>query len=282
MLFENNIGEKLSIDETSISNGELYTIITNKAAHGKKNAIVATIEGTKAKDISAVLSKIPLKQRLQVKEVTLDFCPSMTAACHIVFPNARLVNDRFHAQKLINDALQEIRIKERHKAIEEENKQVKICREQKKQYKPKLFSNGDTEKQLLARSRYLLFKPKSKWKDKQIERSKILFKEFPNLEKTYELSMMFRNIYHTSKTKKQAKEKLDNWYAKIEEKKFDSFLTISEYIRNHEETILNYFPNRSTNASAESFNAKLKGFRALVRGVRDKKFFLFRVSKIWG
>ncbi|HBR80691.1 TPA: DDE transposase, partial [Candidatus Uhrbacteria bacterium] len=47
-------------------------------------------------------------------------------------------------------------------------------------------------------------------------------------------------------------------------------------------TILNYFNHRSTNASAESFNAKLKGFRALVRGVRDVKFFLFRVGKIYG
>jgi len=282
MLFEDNIGERLSIDETSISNGELCTIITNKAAHGKKKAILGSVEGTRAKDISAVISKISLEQRNKVKEVTLDFCPSMTAACGLIFPNAVLVNDRFHVQKLVSDALQEIRIKERHKAIEEENGQVKICREQKKMYKPKIFSNGDTKKQLLARSRYLLFKPKSKWKDKQIERSKILFKEFPDLEKAYNLSMMFRNIYHVSKTKKQAREKLDNWYAKVEEKKFDSFLTASEYIKNHEDTILNYFPNRSTNASAESFNAKLKGFRGLVRGVRDKKFFLFRVSKIWG
>ncbi|MDO8529120.1 MAG: DDE transposase, partial [bacterium] len=37
----------------------------------------------------------------------------------------------------------------------------------------------------------------------------------------------------------------------------------------------------STNASAESFNAKLKNFRTVVRGVRDKKFHLFRVSKLY-
>jgi len=43
-----------------------------------------------------------------------------------------------------------------------------------------------------------------------------------------------------------------------------------------------YFPERETNASAESFNAKLKGFRSLVRGVTDKKFFLYRIAKIYG
>ena len=37
--------------------------------------------------------------------------------------------------------------------------------------------------------------------------------------------------------------------------------------------------NRSTNASAESLNAKIKDFRAQLRGVIDKKFFIFRLSK---
>jgi len=62
---------------------------------------------------------------------------------------------------------------------------------------------------------------------------------------------------------------------------FDSFKTIAHYLEDHIYTILNYFPDRSTNASAESFNAKLKGFRALLRGVTDKKFFLFRVAKLY-
>jgi hypothetical protein len=68
----------------------------------------------------------------------------------------------------------------------------------------------------------------------------------------------------------------------VEEKTMDTFLTAAESIRLHEPTILNDFLNRSTNASAESFTAKLKNFRALVRGVRDKKFHLFRIAKLYG
>ncbi|MCI7293191.1 MAG: transposase, partial [Butyricimonas virosa] len=49
----------------------------------------------------------------------------------------------------------------------------------------------------------------------------------------------------------------------------------------HSTRILNFFNNRSTNASAEAFNAKLKDFRAQFRGVLDIKFFLFRVAKIF-
>ncbi|RUA07366.1 MAG: transposase, partial [Fusobacteria bacterium] len=39
--------------------------------------------------------------------------------------------------------------------------------------------------------------------------------------------------------------------------------------------------NRSTNASAESFNAKIKDFRRQFRGVRDIPFFLFRLCKLY-
>ncbi|WP_206538040.1 transposase [Sphingobacterium deserti] len=45
--------------------------------------------------------------------------------------------------------------------------------------------------------------------------------------------------------------------------------------------MLHYFDNRSTNASAESFNAKLKAFRSVFWGGRDTQFFLYRVMKLY-
>ena len=93
---------------------------------------------------------------------------------------------------------------------------------------------------------------------------------------------MFRSWYENSTSKEQAKVGLQQWYAKVKEENIEPFLVAAESIKAYQDTILNYFNNRSTNASAESFNAKLKGFRTLVRGVRDVKFFLFRVSKLYG
>jgi len=52
------IGEYLSLHEICLSNGELYTILTNKAAHGKKASIVAIVKGTKAEDVIDILKKI--------------------------------------------------------------------------------------------------------------------------------------------------------------------------------------------------------------------------------
>ena len=59
MLFKNNIGKHLSLDETSLSKGELYTYLTNKDGKGKKGTLVACIKGTKTKEISDVITRIP-------------------------------------------------------------------------------------------------------------------------------------------------------------------------------------------------------------------------------
>lgn len=282
LLFPENLSPRLSIDEVNLSNGELYTVVTNKDAKGRKGSLVAIIKGTKSYVVSDILMKIPMRERLKVEIITLDMSNAMDWIVRECFPNAKKVNDRFHVQQLVSDALQDMRIKERWKAIDEENDLIQKCREKGMKYAPFKYSNGDTKKQLLARGIHLLFKPQSKWKDSQKKRADILFAEFPELKKGYELSMMFRSFYEYSKTREEAKTKLNNWYKKVEEKGFKTFITASESIRNHEGWILNYFPERHTNASAESFNAKLKGFRALVRGVTDKKFFLFRIVKIYG
>lgn len=275
------MGTRLSIDETALSNGELYTIITNKAAKGKKGALVAIIKGTKEKTVAEALERIPFRERVKVEEVTLDMSIAMKWIVRSAFPNAAQIIDRFHVQQLVTEALQEMRIKLRWEAIAEENDAIAEAKRKNLTYKPPGYSNGDSKKQLLARSRYMLFKSSSKWTESQKERAGILFEEFPELEEAYKLSMQFRSFYEHSTTGAEAKTRLDDWYQKVEEKGFKSFSTAAESIKAHETNILYYFPGRSTNASAESFNAKLKGFRALVRGVTDKKFFLFRIAKLY-
>lgn len=282
MLFEDNIGSQLSIDEVEVTNGELYTVLTNKAKHGKKGALAAMLEGTRAAEIAPLLSQIPIEKRMIVTEVTLDMSDSMEAIIKRTFPKARIVTDRFHVQQLVSEALQEVRIAFRWEAIAEENNKIKQAREAGKTYRPYVYKNGDTKKQLLARSRYLLFKPQSKWHKQQQARAEIVFKEFPKIKQAYDLSMMFRACYEHSQSMAEAKDNLQKWHAKVEEKDFDSFVTAAQSIRWRETTILNYFIDRSTNASAESFNAKLKNFRTVVRGVRDRIFHLFRVARLYG
>ena len=281
IVFPQNIGHFLTIDETALSQGELYTIITNKAAHGKKGTIVAMIKGTQSQTVIDVLMKISQHKRHQVKEVSLDMAANMVKIVSVAFPKAVQVTDRFHVQQLVFDAVQELRIKYRWQAIDDENAKILFAKENKQKYEPEILSNGDTLKQLLARSRFVLFKSSSRWTATQQERAELLFELYPKLKIAYDLAMKLNFIFEQTKDKGIALTRLAQWYNKVEESKLESFQTVVRTIQSHYLSILNFFNNRSTNAAAESFNAKIKAFRSSFRGVRDINFFLFRLSKIY-
>lgn len=275
-----NVGKYISIDELSLSKGELYTFVTNKQGRTKKGSLIASISGTKSADIVDVLDKIEPELREQVLEVTLDMASNMESAVREAFPNADLVTDRFHVVKLAIESLQRVRVKHRWEELDKENKAIKDAREKKQKYIPVKYKNDDTPKQLLARSRYIITKFPKDWTKTQKIRADLLFSHYPNLKIYYEHVNKLREIYEW-KDKGKARIEFENWLKETYEKELEVFYTTANTISNHLENILNFFNHRNTNANAESFNAKIKLFRANLRGVTDIPFFLFRLCKLF-
>ncbi len=87
--------------------------------------------------------------------------------------------------------------------------------------------------------------------------------------------------YNKNTVKEIAAGKLAHWYNRGEKMGIPHFRTVIETMQNNYLSVLNYFEKRSTNASAESFNAKTKAFRTQFRGDRDLAFFIFRLTKIY-
>jgi len=274
------MGPWLSIDEVSLSQGELYTFVTNKNGKGRKGTLVASVKGTLSKDIIAVLEKLSMGKRLEVKKVTLDMAKNMEAAIKTVFPQATLVTDRFHVVRLAMEALQHIRINKRWEELDIENEAISKAKKESKKYEPLVLENGDSPKQLLARCRYILTKKKENWTESQQQRAVILFKRYPEIEHAYHQTLAFRNIYEDSNIG-SAKTRFNNWINEIMEKEVKEFFTVANTVKHNLDNILNFFINRHTNANAESFNSKIKLFRANQRGVVDTKFFLFRLHKLF-
>ena len=191
------------------------------------------VKGTKAETVIKILQKITLKQRKKVKEVTLDMAGNMGLIVKKSFPNATLVIDRFHVQKLALDALQEIRIKHRWEAIDKENDAIKNARSKSLKHTPELLLNGDTLKQLLARSRYLLYESSHKQTDNQSKRAKILFKKYPDLEKAYKICQNLSWIYNQTKDKTAALIRVAKCDEKVRQAKFKSFNTIARTMSIH-------------------------------------------------
>ena len=158
LVYPENIGPNLAIDETSVSRGDLYTVVTNRDRHGREQSLVAIVAGTRSDTVIEALEHIPEELLESVEEVTLDLSDSMRKIVRRCFTKAVRVIDRFHIQKLACDAVQEIRIRHRWEAIRETSEAMAEAKKQGKKYEPPCLENGDTKRELLARSRYLLFK----------------------------------------------------------------------------------------------------------------------------
>ena len=109
-----------------------------------------------------------------------------------------------------------------------------------------------------------------------------MFEQYPDIKKAYTICQKLRNLFNNKTiTKGIAYTKLAKWFKEVEDSGFKAFNSVANSIRINYKLILNYFDNRSTNASAESFNAKIKAFRAQFRGLRNVEFFLYRLTQIF-
>ena len=265
----------MSLDETCMSNGEVWTFLTNKDGHGDRGTLAAAIPGTKSNDIISILNNAMGKSlRRKVKEVTCDLSPSMMLIAAEVFYNAHVVNDRFHVQQVYNEAIDEIRIDIRRQLITQDN-------DRDKSEPPITYSNGETMRQILARSKHTLMMAQNKWTDIQRHRTNILFKHYPILKDAYSLAMELRSIFNSKTSPEKAMIMMNSWYEKVLALANNNFRSVIKTFKNHAPTILNYFRRRATNASAEAFNSKVKIFRSQMRGVRDRDFFIFRLVKLY-
>jgi len=143
-----------------------------------------------------------------------------------VFPNAKIVIDRFHVMKKINEELNSIR-----KSVNQNLKRLKI-----KNIKYYLMKNGVEltieEKEILKR----------------------ILNSSSRLKQAYELKEKFCAIYQTHQTPEEALTKFKLWLKKARHLYRESIGTV----QNHLEEICNYFVNRTTSGVMEGINNRIK------------------------
>jgi transposase len=275
-----NFGENMTTDDKNIG-GEVYTAISNKDT-GKIAVLIMSVKAGIVSDV--LLKNVPAKILMAVKTVTKDLAENYDWMARTCFMNAMKIADKFHVIQLAMEALQAIRIRYRQAAITKEREQKEKWKKDGNKRKDlpdaETYENGETEKTLLARSRYLLFKFREQWTETQAERAEILFREFPEIKEAYDLICSFRNFYKCQIGKgHRARESLGRWYEKTKTSKIEEIRSFRHTIKRHEGEILNHFEEGHTNAFAESLNNKIQGFVRSNYGIRDRDFFHFRMLK---
>ena len=290
-----NFGPNMAIDEKNIW-GEIYTIISNRDT--SKIAFMAmTVKETLLKN---VLQELPKKILWKVKRVTADLDAWFARLVKNVFDGVKIIGDKFHVIRLALEALQAVRIRYRQDVLREErirrsehkareNKRRDECERTWEIYVRRnllsmpRYENGETKLELLARSKYLLFKFESDWSLYQKERATILFQEFPEIKISHSLICSFRSFYNCRTWKKinirQAKQKLKVWYKKLWNCEISEIENFASTVTHNEEKILEYFHKKETNAFAESLNNKIQRFVHQNYWVKDLDFFHFRLKK---
>jgi len=215
---------KISIDEFSHRKGQgnFATVICDLETAN----LIEVIDSHQQDKIIEILMEWPLEVREAITEVSVDMWGGFTKVIQTVFPNARIVYDRFHVMKILNEELNKIR-----KQCNSVLKDLKI-----KHIRSLILKNGtdlnDEEKKLLE----------------------IILKSSERLRNAYQLKEDFRQIYETDQEPEVAKVKLEEWLAKAS--KFYSQVITT--IKNHFDGICNYFYNRTTSGKMEGINNKIK------------------------
>lgn len=123
-----------------------------------------------------------------------------------------MVSDRFHVQRLISEDISDLRTSHRWQSIDLENADIALAREMGRKFVPHTFGNGDTRRQLLARSRTVVIKHFGRWIESLRKRAKILFRKYPDIKAAYQASIALTDIFNEKiLSKGVAHAKLAHW-----------------------------------------------------------------------
>lgn len=164
-------------------------------------------------------------------------CADMWDAYHLAakakLPNARIVVDRFHLMKNLNEALTAARRTLQKQADEQ----------------PKAVLKG---------SRWLLVKNRETLTEEEQQTLQQVLAASPELNTCYQLKEEFRHLLDETQDSQTAAARLATWMAKVRQTGLKSLLAFTNTMHNWWSAILNYFDTHLTNGFAEGVNLKIK------------------------
>jgi transposase len=186
-----------------------------------KGSLLEVIDSHRSDEIIEILNQQPLEIRENVKEVSVDMWGGFPKVIKKVFPQAVIVIDRFHVMKLVNKALNKIRLS--------------------------LELNGLKNRCLLMKNNRDLTE------DEKLDLPELL-NQSPCLTIAYELKEELPDIYETSTTVKMGLRRFQKWLVSAR----CLFGQVAETLEKHTQEICHYFIQRTTSGVMEGINNKIK------------------------
>jgi transposase len=224
----------LGIDELKIV-GAYRAVITNI----EKRCLFDMLTTRSKNDLLGYFQALP--DKAQIEWVTMDMYHVYRDVARQTLPNARIVVDRFHIERMANEVIEQIR----------------------KRFRKEL---PDKERLKLKDERFLLLKRQRDLKPEQFERLRAWFDKFPLLSEAHALKEGFMAIWDESKTRAEAEQAWLKWQANVSPELRSNFKALITAMTNWHDEILNYFESSMTNAYTESSNNLTRAANRMGRG----------------
>jgi transposase len=220
----------IGVDEFSHRRGQRY--ITLVVDHDRR-CVVWAAKGKDAATIRKFFDELGPEEAAKIEGVTTDLAGWNLKAIKQCIPQAQVVFDRFHVQKLASDALEEVR------------------REQLRELR------GTSAGRFIFRARYSLLRNYGDLTRRQRRKLSEIEQENKQLYRAYLLKETLAAALDYRQPKR-AKEALQEWLAWASRSHLKPFVKAARTIGRHFDGILAYIPGRMSNGIAEGINNRLR------------------------
>ncbi|WP_309710153.1 ISL3 family transposase [Armatimonas sp.] len=241
---------KLGIDEFALKKGHnSFALALSDLEAGR---IICVLPDRKKETLEAYFRTWSDLQRAHVTEAAMDLWEPYAQAVCAYLPNAKIVADRFHVMKNLNDAVTSAR-REIQRHLPEETKQT------------------------LKGCRWLLVRNHVDLSHADKEKLEAMFRRSCSLQQLHGFKEDFRALFEADLTPQEAKPKLEAWMSRVEASGLKALFKFVVTLKNRLEHILNYFHDRLTSGMVEGLNNKVKVIKRCAYGFGNFEHFMLRI-----
>jgi len=241
--------EQVGIDEKSYRRGHRYISLMTDIGGSR---VLEVVEGRDLEAANRLWKSLPAGQIEKIKAVAIDMWPAFIRSIRENAPNAKIVHDRFHVSKHLNEAVDKVR--------RDEQKRLK---------------KEDAPSPLTGTKQLWLFNV-----DNLREEQWLRFKPLQSMElktsRAWAIKEQFRWFWEYVYTG-SAKSFFARWYGWAVRSRLKPIVKVAKMLKRHLEEILSFFRHRITNAISEGFNSKIQSLKSRARGLRNFKNYRTRI-----
>jgi transposase len=241
----------ISIDEISAGKGHNYVTVVIDAKTGQPLHVGKGKGESALEDFWTLLGP---RRRKKIEAVAIDMGNAYISAVTKNLPNAKIVFDRFHVVKLVNETLNKLRIDVLHAASQE-------------------------DRRVLAGTKYILLRNEADLDDKKRERLGELLALNTPLSIGYILKEDLRQFWEKSNIN-EAINSLKSWLDTARKSGENLLIKLAKTIESHAYGLYNWYDYKINSGRIEGINTKINVMKRKTFGLRDFSFFRLLILAI--